>query len=406
MAKSKDPYWPIPEATAVKHSILKRYLGAFMGVFFSTCERYGLKPKVVFIDGFAGPGKYYTDESRDPADMVPGSPLIVGELANGFRKGGKAHRKFKKAQAVIFAFEANPGTAKTLTENLAETNRFDMTWDVHQGTFEDGITNLLDYMEKNKIDPAPMFLFVDPFGFKGVPLIEVCRRLFAYDRVEVFFNFMYNDINRFVGVKDVREHMIKIFGGEDGLDELAAIKNDPQRRLQCTLERLTTAIQEHADFVLSFRMNDPERDRAKYFLVHASKNFRAFQLMKESMYKASDLEGELSALSQASKDLRSAFRAAAAQGDYEDWVLERLAKTGPLRYADGVEPFYVETTGVSKHYKAAARALAKKNAIVIQHKWDKNRQQGSFRDGDVLRLARPGESYAAHFKASKQAAGR
>ncbi len=82
--EDKDPYWPIPEATAVKHQILRRYLGAFMGVFFTSGSKWTNKPKIVYIDGFAGPGRYYANEERSRSDMVPGSPLIVGDLANGF----------------------------------------------------------------------------------------------------------------------------------------------------------------------------------------------------------------------------------------------------------------------------------------------------------------------------------
>ncbi len=90
--------------------------------------------------------------------------------------------------------------------------------------------------------------------------------------------------------------------------------------------------------------------------------------------------------------------------EYEKWLLDRLGGTTRLAYEEGIDPFYLETTGVIGHYKDAAKSLAKKNKVIIEHRWDKRRQRGSFREGDRVRLAKAGETYEAHFRQQKDAA--
>jgi hypothetical protein len=55
--------WPLAPHTKIKHEILKRYLNAWLPILGSWAGR------VVFIDGFAGPGRYSGGE--------PGSPVIA-----------------------------------------------------------------------------------------------------------------------------------------------------------------------------------------------------------------------------------------------------------------------------------------------------------------------------------------
>ena len=65
MAK-KDTLWPITRPTQAKHTILRKYLDAWLPILGA--GRYAHE-HLVLIDGFAGPGRYSSGE--------PGSPLIM-----------------------------------------------------------------------------------------------------------------------------------------------------------------------------------------------------------------------------------------------------------------------------------------------------------------------------------------
>lgn len=58
-----ETVWPLEPHTAAKHALLKNYLGAWFPILASA------RGRVVFLDGFAGPGHYDGGE--------PGSPIIA-----------------------------------------------------------------------------------------------------------------------------------------------------------------------------------------------------------------------------------------------------------------------------------------------------------------------------------------
>jgi three-Cys-motif partner protein len=72
MAVPKETIWEIDLHTQAKHEILRRYLGAW----FPILSRYS--GRIVYIDGFAGPGRYKGGE--------PGSPLVALDVALTHRK--------------------------------------------------------------------------------------------------------------------------------------------------------------------------------------------------------------------------------------------------------------------------------------------------------------------------------
>lgn len=63
MATPQETIWEIEPHTQAKHEILRRYLGAWFPILGKYNQR------VVYIDGFSGPGRYKRGE--------PGSPVIA-----------------------------------------------------------------------------------------------------------------------------------------------------------------------------------------------------------------------------------------------------------------------------------------------------------------------------------------
>ncbi|HZX45459.1 MAG TPA: three-Cys-motif partner protein TcmP [Candidatus Nanoarchaeia archaeon] len=63
MAKGTGTLWPITPHTQAKHIILQKYLGAWIPII----SKYN--GKVIYVDGFSGPGEYRDGEL--------GSPLIA-----------------------------------------------------------------------------------------------------------------------------------------------------------------------------------------------------------------------------------------------------------------------------------------------------------------------------------------
>jgi three-Cys-motif partner protein len=64
LAAPRTTIWELEPHTAAKHEILRKYLQAWLPILSQ-----GRFPKLVFVDGFSGPGRYSNGEE--------GSPLIA-----------------------------------------------------------------------------------------------------------------------------------------------------------------------------------------------------------------------------------------------------------------------------------------------------------------------------------------
>ena len=91
MSEKIDVIWPIPPHTQAKHEILRHYLGAWFPILATTQRR------LLYIDGFAGPGEYKGGED--------GSPIIALKIAKDHKLSSKLQRP--GMELVFFFIEVN-----------------------------------------------------------------------------------------------------------------------------------------------------------------------------------------------------------------------------------------------------------------------------------------------------------
>ncbi len=104
MSEKIDVIWPIPPHTQAKHEILRHYLGAWFPILATTQRR------LLYIDGFAGPGEYKGGED--------GSPIIALKLAKDHKLSSKLQRP--GMELVFFFIEVNEARFQNLERKLAE----------------------------------------------------------------------------------------------------------------------------------------------------------------------------------------------------------------------------------------------------------------------------------------------
>jgi three-Cys-motif partner protein len=136
--------------------------------------------RVVYIDGFAGPGKYSLGED--------GSPVVV-------LKAARDHTYPMKAELVCVFVEDNLERCAHLKNVLGELTPplpSRIRWEVICGRFDEHLSSTLDLIESQGKNLAPAFVFIDPFGFSHTPFKTV-KRILGNRRCEVLVNFMYED---------------------------------------------------------------------------------------------------------------------------------------------------------------------------------------------------------------------
>src|SRR2546426_3670061 len=185
MPDERDTIWPAQAHTLAKHSILRRYLVAWLPIML---RRYA---HIVYVDGFAGPGIYTGGE--------PGSPIIALQIA---AEHSPLRKQPPKGKIDLVFIEERPDRFVRLEAEIAATlERMPLpAWAgqvPYQGTFEAIVLQILGRIGR-ETPPPPRFVFADPFGFSDVPM-GVVEQLMDAPSSEFWIFFDYADMHRFLG---------------------------------------------------------------------------------------------------------------------------------------------------------------------------------------------------------------
>ena len=352
--------WVIEEQTAVKHELLKSYVGTWMNILWQQQERMGVEQRLIFVDGFAGPGEYWTSEAR--VEKVDGSPIIVGKIANSRIKG---QRKLD-----IIAFDSDARTVQHLEPLLKRTNHTNQAWEIHQADFMSGARVLMEKLSARLGRDYPTFFFIDPFGYSGFPM-RFLAEILKHPRTEAFVTLMTYDIVRFMDKPEQQSKMFDLFG-TDAYKKHISECTTPQQRVNfvTSLYQQQLRAVAKARYVLGFRINTPgQGERARYFLFHASNNIKALKEMKNAMSRVSDREFSFEAIGIGAAEQLDLFvdkpelRIKAA-------VLDHV-KTCPgsrTEYSEVEDWAYERTAGVARDIKKALTELEKEGKVAIERK--------------------------------------
>jgi len=257
--------WPIAPRTKAKHEILKRYLKAWFPIIaFSGSQR------LVYVDGFAGPGEYTGGEE--------GSPVIAMRALISHR----FWERFSKKEFCFLFIEKDKRRAKYL-EILLEEKFPDcpgnILYDIIGEEFEPTFTSILDDLDEKGANLAPTFAFIDPFGFSGFTIPTLCR-FFQYKKCEVLITFMDGFAKRFLD--ELREDTLdNLFASEKWRDARALSGLDRELFLLDLFVEQLKKLGE-VKYVRTFGMSEGRRHI--YDLVFATNGLDGLKVMKEAMW--------------------------------------------------------------------------------------------------------------------------
>ena len=361
MSDNQPTIWPCEKHTLAKHAILRRYLEAWFPILGKTW------PKVVYIDGFAGPGIYQGNE--------PGSPLIALDVAQKCFQNSTTKPQLIFVESVAARFHS----LKSIIDSRTYPSNFEVT--LEHGEFGSVLSEQLNTLEATKTSNDPIFVFIDPFGYAGVPFNQL-QRLLRWPRTEILMLFARRDINRFLDHKGVKKALQEVFGLpiEDikipaGKDRAHQIREFYKKRLQ-TLGK----------FILDFSMYD-SNNQPIYDLFFVSNHALGFVKMKESMWKIDELGG----IRFSDKD--DANQMMAFNEDPISQIADIILKWGNDKQEVQIESLtkHIEnsTRYLRKHMVRALKMLESDNRIVIPElKQDgKPRRKNTYPDEAFIRFA-------------------
>jgi len=263
------------DQSAIKAEIVSRYFFVWAKVIISAQKRFHHEHKVAYIDLFAGPGRY--------RDGALSTPVMILQQAI-------AEPDFCDRLVAVFNDKdaKNTSSLKATIDSLHGIERLKHQPHVYTGEVGEEV---VASFERQKL--IPTFLFVDPFGYKGLSLRLVNSVLKDWGCDCVFF-FNYNRISMGLGNAAVEEHMDALFGKERADRLRRQFKMEmlmPHEREAFIVDEMKRALEEMGGkYVLPFRFRNAEGTRTTHHLFFVSKSFRGYEIMREIMFAHSHKE--------------------------------------------------------------------------------------------------------------------
>lgn len=269
-----DPH----EASRLKIEAYGKYLQPLAYKLLSRHRRLSI------VDGFAGAGRYETDEGDHCAD---GSPMVAARFAHQYNVDH--HREGRDIR--LINVEKDRETYARLTHNLAGFG--DLALNIH-GRFENKLDQIL-----HEIGRHPTLFFLDSFGMQAadVRVIDYLLEHRVGCVTEFLIHFSDRALTRIAGnlhAKTTREvdrrtaesklrNLDEIIGSSwwRGCFTNASLESAEERCEAAAQIYMTQLEQRGIPFVNELRMRDAYDDPPRYRLIFATRNAHGTYLMND-----------------------------------------------------------------------------------------------------------------------------
>ena len=348
--------WPLEPHTQAKHEILKRYLQAWFPILSTYNGR------IIYIDGFAGPGEYSNGEY--------GSPIIAINTA-------KEHKSKQKSEIVFLFIEAETKRVDHL-ENILKTINLpeNIKYEVFNSKFDETLTSILNRVEEKGKQIAPTFAFIDPFGFSDTPF-SVVEKLLNHQKCEVLITFMSGFMNRFKNDPKNNKHFDTLFGTNDWRNVIT-VDSDAIDIVSYYNTRLNTV----AEYVYSFEMIN-KFNQIIFHLVFCTNNIKGLKVMKDAMWSV-DETGSFSFSDRADPNQTVLFK---HEPDYQHLKKLMIAQfKGKQVSIKDIENFVIAKTPYKDtHFKRQIlKPMELSDSPEIEVINSKRQRKGSFPKGTII----------------------
>ncbi|QSB10472.1 three-Cys-motif partner protein TcmP [Lysinibacillus fusiformis] len=249
--------------------------------------------RCLVIDGFAGPGIYEEDQAEgSPIKLIKGAIEFCEQCSE---------RGWDLPNINIILIEGDIDNYSKLQTNISSLypTRIDDNGEIDlidyptiniitiNDTFANALGSILDSIDKGQT-LIPSFCFVDPFGFSHTPF-ELFQRYLQNEKAELLFNFMFEEINRFI-MSDKNKKLIETYQELFGIEDIKQIRKEigvltGAERKKIVIDFYSRSLLEmtEARYVLDFEFK--KNGRTKMFLIYATKSIKGLEVMKDVMWK-------------------------------------------------------------------------------------------------------------------------
>lgn len=248
--------WLYEEQTKIKH----RVLSAYAKIWISKLGKYR---DTMFFDCHAGCGAYI---DKNTNEVTYGSSFLVEEVACAINE--KRNRKnFICACETDIEHYSN---FKKINDDIGKK-----TISLKNDDFE---KVLYDPRVKRYYSTHPTLFFVDPFGYSMK--MSSMKQMMENRKNEVFINFMFDWINRFLSVSS--PELLDNFFGSNEWSKANNLSGTEREEFLIDLYKEELKRATKAKYVFAYRICFSDKNRTYYYLVHATNDIQGITYMKDS----------------------------------------------------------------------------------------------------------------------------
>lgn len=273
----------IQQHSIAKHTVLQAYLAAYFKTLGSSPNQDVLR--LTLIDGFAGGGMYYHNDTNE---LVRGSPLIC---LNATREAeallNQSRRKPLALQVDYFFIEADRAAHMHLDKVLREQgygSQIGTTIQLRHAKFHEQADDIVDFVKRKSPRNGRSIFVLDQYGYTDVPT-QYIRKIFTdLPSAEVILTFGVDSFLNYANDGKLTQDSLDKIGISGVLrgrtiSDIKGSDKDWRLFIQSALyQSLVTACGAKHYTPFFIRNNSGHGD---YWLVHMSQHHKARDVMTE-----------------------------------------------------------------------------------------------------------------------------
>lgn len=270
------------EHSLIKHELLKGYLEKLLSIIGMT----GKVNEIVYVDCFAGPW-------GDDSESLSGTSIAISlDILGKVRNTLMMARRMSGLKFKAIYVEELKSRHKRLSEYLQNHGPDGIECHALHGDY----SVLQDEILRLCGGRSFAFFYIDPKGWKDVG-VERLAKLLRRPRSEFLITFMYDFLNRAIGMADLRQQVQEMLGVLTPQDyqqissltgkqrgEIVVRKYRTQLKAAMGPEGTLPARSYHADIL------NKEKDRTHYHMVYLTRHHKGIVKFAESSEKVDFLQ--------------------------------------------------------------------------------------------------------------------
>lgn len=362
------------ERSYVKSAIVNAYFKTWAGIMLRKMKA----SRIGYYDLFCGSGRFEDGSESTPIMVLKTAiedPDICSKLITVFRD--RNHDSVSSLSGEIVKI---PGIENLLHRpNIAvqELSNLDINW------IESAVQ-------------IPSLTFFDPWGYKALSIDLIDASLRGRGSECIFF-FNYNRVNAALSNSVLEETASKMMSPEEFRKVRDALDSqEPHQRELTIVDALTRSIRSGSGrYVLPFCFEEEVSSKTSHYLIHVTKHGLGYEIMKEVLYKHSDLDaGGVAKFRWVRADRRheSLFPFMSLLEDLPD-ILARDFAGNEVRFSEIYSPHNWGRKFIKKHYREALKRLSSQGRIEIVAKDGKAPKVGTFPERVLIRFPERSEEH-------------